>query len=78
MSMWPEYVPVHLRQQRALKEMDKLRKKGKKVEPIVINGNKIAVEFWGKKWCDHFEGFADYSNRLPRGRTYVRNGVCVI
>jgi uncharacterized Zn finger protein len=77
MSMWREYVPVHLRRQRALKEMDNLRKKGKKVEPIVINGNKIAVEFWGKKWCDHFEGYADYSNRLPRGRTYVRNGsVC--
>lgn len=77
MGMWGEYVPVHVRKQRALKEVDKLRKKGKKIEPIVINGKKIAIEFWGKKWCDHFESFADYDNRLPRGRTYVRNGsVC--
>lgn len=77
MGMWGEYVPVHVRQKNALKEVDKLRKKGKKIEPVVITGNKIAVEFWGKKWCDHFESFADYSNRLPRGRTYVKNGsVC--
>lgn len=75
--MWGEYVPVHVRRLKALKEVEKLRKTGKKIEPIVINGKKIAVEFWGKKWCDHFEGFADYSNRLPRGKTYVRNGsVC--
>lgn len=77
MGMWGEYVPVHVRKQNALKEVEKLRKKGKKIEPVVIAGNKIAVEFWGKKWCDHFESFADYSNRLPRGRTYVKNGsVC--
>lgn len=77
MSMWGKYVPVHVRQEKALKEVAKLRKKGKTIEPIVIKGKKIANEFWGKKWCDHFESFADYSNRLPRGRTYVRNGsVC--
>ena len=26
--------------------------------------------WWGKKWLDTFTGI-DYSNRLPRGRTYA-------
>jgi uncharacterized Zn finger protein len=77
MSMWGRYVPVHERKAKAAKKMNDLRKKGKKIEPVLISGRNIAVEFWGKKWCDHFESFADYSNRLPRGRTYVKNGsVC--
>jgi uncharacterized Zn finger protein/DNA-binding transcriptional regulator YiaG len=35
---------------------------------------KIATSFWGNAWCKHLEAFSDYANRLPRGRTYVRNG----
>ena len=27
-----------------------------------------------KAWCDNLERYSDYANRLPRGRTYVRNG----
>jgi uncharacterized Zn finger protein len=47
------------------------------IEPVEIEGRKIARTFWGEAWCSHLEGFSDYSNRLPRGRTYVRNGsVC--
>lgn len=57
--------------------MDKLRKKGANIQPIEIEGRTIARTFWGKAWCSHLEGFSDYDNRLPRGRTYVRNGsVC--
>jgi uncharacterized Zn finger protein/DNA-binding transcriptional regulator YiaG len=57
--------------------MDKLRKKGKDIQPVTIDGRTIARSFWGKGWCDHLESFSDYANRLPRGRTYVRNGsVC--
>ena len=42
-----------------------------------IDGRKIAQSFWGEAWCDHLESFSDFENRLPRGRTYVRNGsVC--
>lgn len=77
MGMWDEYVPVYERRLEAKKQMDKLRKKGKLIEPISLDGRAIAKQFWGKKWCCHIENFADYSNRLPRGRTYVRNGsVC--
>ncbi len=74
---WSPYVPVAKRRAKAKKEMEKLRKKGACVLPVVIQGRTIARSFWGKGWCDHLESFSDYENRLPRGRTYVRNGsVC--
>ncbi len=71
------YVPVAVRRARALQKMEKLRKKGLDIKPVEIEGRTIARTFWGKAWCDHLESFSDYENRLPRGRTYVRNGsVC--
>jgi uncharacterized Zn finger protein len=71
------YVPVGVRRARALKKMEKLRKKGRDIKPVQIQGRKITHTFWGQAWCDHLESFSDYDNRLPRGRTYVRNGsVC--
>jgi len=74
---WPPYVPVAVRRARALKKMEKLRKKGIDIRPVMIEGRKIARTFWGEAWCRHLEAFSDYENRLPRGRTYVRNGsVC--
>ena len=74
----PPYVPVAKRRANAKAEMEKLKKKkGLVVQPVEISGRKIAASFWGKGWCDHMESFHDYANRLPRGRTYVRNGsVC--
>lgn len=47
------------------------------LSPVVIEGRKIAASFWGKAWCDNLESYSDYANRLPRGRSYVRNS-CVI
>src|SRR5205807_1432166 len=45
--------------------------------PVKIEGRQIASTFWGKAWCDNLESYRDYENRLPRGRTYVRNGSVV-
>ncbi len=74
---WRPYVSVAKRRANARKEMDKLRKKGMTVRPVEIEGRKITRTFWGTAWCDHLEQFSDYANRLPRGKTYVRNGsVC--
>ncbi|MEN8178966.1 MAG: helix-turn-helix domain-containing protein [Pseudomonadota bacterium] len=74
---WAPYVPVAKRRAKAAREMNKLRKKGTEIEPIEIQGRKIARTFWGEAWCEHLERFSDFANRLPRGRTYVRNGsVC--
>src|SRR3970282_117407 len=49
-------------------------KEGRALTPIQIEGRKIASTFWGKAWCDNLERYSDFANRLPRGRTYVRNG----
>ena len=74
---WQPYVPVYARRAQARREMEKLRKRGVDVHPVEIEGRKIARTFWGEAWCDHLEQFSDYANRLPRGRSYVRNGsVC--
>ncbi|HDY82066.1 MAG TPA: helix-turn-helix domain-containing protein [Halieaceae bacterium] len=74
---WAPYVPVAKRRAKAAREINKLRKKGVEIEPIEVQGRKIARTFWGEAWCSHLEQFSDYANRLPRGRTYVRNGsVC--
>lgn len=71
------YVPVAKRREKALKKMAKLKKKGVDIQPVEIQGRKISKTFWGNAWCDHIERFCDIDNRLPRGRTYVRNGsVC--
>lgn len=74
---WPAYVSVAEKKRRAEKKLNALRKKGVNVNPVEINGRLIARSFWGRAWCDHLESFSDYENRLPRGRSYVRNGsVC--
>ena len=75
---WRPYVPVAERRARAAREMAKLTKKhGQAASPVVLGSRKIASTFWGKAWCDNLEAYSDYANRLPRGRTYVRNGSVV-
>jgi uncharacterized Zn finger protein len=71
---WRPYVPVAERRRKALQKVEKLKKKGQVISPVQIVGRTIAGTFWGKAWCDNLEAYSDYENRLPRGRTYVRNG----
>ena len=71
------YVPVAKRREKAAREMAKLAKKGRMISPIAIEGRLIASTFWGKAWCENLESYSDYESRLPRGRTYVRNGSVV-
>jgi uncharacterized Zn finger protein len=71
------YVSVAARRAQAARELAKLQKKGRKISPIAIEGRKIARTFWGEAWCDNLERYSDFANRLPRGRTYVRNGSVV-
>jgi uncharacterized Zn finger protein len=76
MSWWSyrPYVPVAERRAKAMRKMEKLAKKGQKFSPVSIAGRKISTTFWGRAWCDHLESYSDFRNRLPRGRTYIRNG----
>ena len=71
------YVPLAARRAQAARELAKLRKNGRAMSPVAIEGRKIARTFWGEAWCDNLERYSDYANRLPRGRTYVRNGSVV-
>ncbi len=74
---WAPYVTVAERRAKARKQLEKMKKKGLDVQPVQLSGRKIAASFWGKGWCEHMESFSDYANRLPRGRSYIRNGsVC--
>ncbi len=71
------YVTVAQRRREAQREVDKRHKAGLVVSPIKIDGRLIAKTFWGKAWCENLESYSDFENRLPRGRTYVRNGSVV-
>ncbi len=74
---WRPYVGVAERREKARRHISKRQKQGLAVQPVEIEGRRIARTFWGDSWCKHLESFSDYQNRLPRGRTYVRNGsVC--
>jgi len=74
---YPPYVSVAERQAKAARAVLKLTRKGTRVSPVKIAGRIIASTFWGKAWCDNLESYSDFSNRLPRGRTYCRNGSVV-
>jgi len=69
------YVSVAERKAKAAAHAKRLEKQtGRKLEPVVIEGRTIAKSFWGKAWCDNLESYSDFANRLPRGKTYARNG----
>jgi len=73
-SAWRPYVPVAERRQKAQRQLAKLKRA---TAPVVIAGRAIATSFWGKSWCANLDRYSDFENRLPRGRTYVRNGSVV-
>jgi uncharacterized Zn finger protein len=70
---WDPYIPAAERRRQAAREAEKLAKK-RTLAPVKVEGRAIAATFWGKAWCQNLERYSDYSNRLPRGRTYLRNG----
>ncbi len=71
---WRPYVSAAQRRQQAARETAKLKKKGHPLSPVMVEGRTIVKTFWGKAWCENLERYSDFENRLPRGRTYVRNG----
>ncbi|MFA6815033.1 MAG: SWIM zinc finger family protein [Lentisphaeria bacterium] len=71
---YPPYVSVAEKKERNAKLAQKLAQKNKDLHPVVITGRKLAKTFWGNAWCENVESYQDYSNRLSRGRSYVRNG----
>lgn len=71
---WKPYVPVARRRQEAARAVARLKKAGATLAPVTTGRGAIARTFWGSAWCRNLERYSDYANRLPRGRTYLRNG----
>jgi uncharacterized Zn finger protein len=76
MSYWryPRYVSVAEKRAKAARKLKQLRKKNPAIQPIVLEGSTIAKTWWGKSWNLNLERYADYSNRIGRGRSYLRHG----
>lgn len=62
---------------KAHEAIEKAKKKGLDYHPVIINGNKIAKTWWGQSWCKNLERYADFYNRLERGRRYAKNGAVI-
>jgi uncharacterized Zn finger protein len=75
---WYEYDYYDARERKAdvQRKIEKLRKRGEKFEALAApaGSRKLATTFWGKAWCEHLEKHKDYEHRLPRGRSYLRQG----
>ena len=71
---YPPYVTVAEKKAKAAKKLKQLKKKNPDIKPILIEGTAIARTWWGKSWNHNLERYADYSNRIGRGRSYVRHG----
>lgn len=52
------------------------KKNSKDFNPVTING-KLASSWWAQSWNENLESYADYSNRIGRGRSYVRKGAVI-
>ncbi len=70
---FPPYVSVAEKKAKADKQIEKLKKKNPDLAPVLIEGRTIAASWWGKAWNANLESYADYANRIGRGRSYVRN-----
>jgi uncharacterized Zn finger protein len=71
---FPEYVSVAEKRAKAERKLKLLKKKNPDMRPVIIQGHALANTWWGKEWNKNLERYADYSNRIGRGRSYVRHG----
>ena len=70
---YPQYVTVAEKKAKAEKKIKQLRKKNPDLRPVILQGRALARTWWGKAWNKNLESYADYSNRIGRGRSYVRH-----
>ena len=71
---FPEYVPVAQKRAQNERKLKELSKRDPGIQPVILEGGSIARTWWGKSWNKNLERYADYSNRIGRGRSYVRHG----
>lgn len=71
---YPKYVSVDEKTAKAEKKLQQLKKKMPGIAPVILEGTALARTWWGKSWNKNLERYADYSNRIGRGKSYVRHG----
>ncbi|MCF8130774.1 MAG: hypothetical protein K9N10_19865, partial [Deltaproteobacteria bacterium] len=71
---YPPYVSVAEKRAKAAKKLKQLKKMNPHTNAIVIDGTATARTWWGKAWNKNLESYADYDNRMGRGRIYLRHG----
>ena len=64
-------------QSNAAETVRKARSKGKKLDPVIVTGRKLAKSWWGEAWCENLEKYADYASRLDRGKRYLKTGAVI-
>lgn len=59
-----------------LRKIERRERSGEKFTKVIAppGSRKLVSTFWGKAWCQHLESHSDYAYRLPRGRSYLRQG----
>lgn len=72
-SGFPKHVTVAEKKVKAAQSLAKLKAKNTDAEPVHIEGRILAKSWWGKAWNLNLESYADYRNRIERGKAYVRN-----
>lgn len=71
---YKKYVTAAEKRKKAEKSQEKLRRKNPELNPIIIEGRALANSWWGKAWNNNLESYADYRNRIARGKSYVKAG----
>jgi uncharacterized Zn finger protein len=74
--MWWSYEDVREQKERLQREIAKRKKRGEKFEVLAAPAGqkKLCATFWGQAWCRNLESYQQYESRLPRGRSYLRQG----
>ncbi len=71
---FPPYVTVAEKRARNQEAARKLGRQNAALRPVAVEGRTIASSWWGKSWNKNLERYADYGNRIGRGRSYLCHG----
>jgi uncharacterized Zn finger protein len=71
------YESIAVKKARAARSIARLQKKKQVLSPVQITGRKLARTWWGIAWNENLERYADYVNRIERGRSYVRQDAVI-
>lgn len=74
--MWWSYQDVEEAKERVQREIAKRVRRGERFEALAAPAGKknLCATFWGQAWCRNLETYQQYESRLPRGRSYLRQG----